>query len=111
MTKAEEAANKRYPIHPFSVTPQEGEHGEILNFDEWLEDFRIGIQSFSANGGFQQGYEQAEKDLELTWQDIEIIDKILGDVGRQYVDTGFPSAWNSEEFFQEVLRRFKEAKK
>jgi len=34
MTRAEELANKRWPIHPPTVLPKEGEHGEILNFDE-----------------------------------------------------------------------------
>lgn len=61
--KAEELANKRWPIHPFTILPKEGAHGEILNFDEWLDDYRISIQSFSANKGYEQGYEQAEKDL------------------------------------------------
>ena len=61
--RAEEAALKAYPVHPMTISPQEGKHGEILNFDEWLDDFRIGIQSLSANAGFRQGYEQAEKDI------------------------------------------------
>ena len=60
--RAEEAALKAYPIHPYKVIPVEGAHGEILNFDEWLDDFRISVQSFSLNAGFRQGYEQAEKD-------------------------------------------------
>jgi hypothetical protein len=40
-------------------SPKGGEHGEIINFDEWLDDYRIWIQSFSANQGYIQGYEQA----------------------------------------------------
>ena len=60
---AEEKANKRWPIHPWTILPKEGEHGEIINFDEWLDDYRIWVQSFSANGGYKEGYEQAEKDI------------------------------------------------
>ena len=64
MKRAEDLANARWPIHSWSVLPQEGEHGEILNFDDWLDDYRIFIQSYSANHGFQQGYEQALADIE-----------------------------------------------
>lgn len=63
MSKAEEKANKRWPIHPWTILPKEGEHGEITNFDEWLDDYRIWVQSFSANGGYKEGYEQSEKDI------------------------------------------------
>lgn len=42
------------------------------------------------------GYIQAEKDLELTWEDIKTIDKLLN----QCVDCNNP--------YQEVLKRFKD---
>ena len=60
--KAEQRANERWPIHPWTILPKEGEHGEITNFDEWLDDYRIWVQSFSANRGYKEGYEQAEED-------------------------------------------------
>ena len=44
------------------------------------------------------GYHQAEKDLELTWEDIKTIDKLLN----QCVDYSNP--------YQEVLKRFKAQK-
>lgn len=44
------------------------------------------------------GYIQAEKDLELTWEDIKTIDKLLN----QCVDCNNP--------YQEVLKRFKDYK-
>jgi hypothetical protein len=50
-------------------------------------------------GMFKDGYRQAEKDLELTWEDIKTIDKLLN----QCVDCNNP--------YQEVLKRFKEMKK
>ena len=63
MSKAEEKANKRWPIHPWTILPKEGEHGEITNFDEWLDDYRIWVQSFSSNKGYGQGYEEAVQDI------------------------------------------------
>ena len=50
-------------------------------------------------GMFKDGYRQAEKDLELTCEDIKTIDKLLN----QCVDCSNP--------YQEVLKRFKEMKK
>jgi len=47
---------------------------------------------------FIDGYEQAEKDLELTVDDIKNIDRLLN----QCVDYSNP--------YQEVLKRFKERK-
>ena len=47
---------------------------------------------------YYEGYHQAEKDLELTWEDIKTIDKLLN----QCVD--YSNA------YQEVLKRFKDFK-
>ena len=47
---------------------------------------------------YKEGYQQAEKDLELTSEDIKTIDKLLN----QCVDYSNP--------YQEVLKRFKERK-
>ena len=52
-------------------------------------------QSYS---DFLNGYQQAEKDLALTWEDIKIIDKLLN----QCVDCSNP--------YQEVLNRFNKQK-
>ena len=47
---------------------------------------------------FNKGYHQAEKDNELTWEDIKAIEKLLG----------FDNIIESpKEFYQEVLKRFK----
>jgi hypothetical protein len=46
--------------------------------------------------GYEDGYHQAEKDLELTVDDIKNIDRLLN----QCVDYSNP--------YQEVLKRFKE---
>ena len=52
-----------------------------------------------ACSNYIKGYEQAEKDLELTIEDIKTIDKLLN----QCVDCSNP--------YQEVLKRFKDLKK
>jgi hypothetical protein len=53
---------------------------------------------------FIDGYEQAEKDNELTWKDIEKICLIAKEVHQ------FRGFW-SESVYQEVLKRFKDLKK
>lgn len=86
ISRAEEKANKRWPIHPWTILPKEGEHGEIINFDEWLDDYRIWVQSFSANGGYKEGYEQAEKDV------IIEVEKWLK------AEFHHRNCWNADEF-------------
>ncbi len=106
MTKAEQRAKEAYPIHPMKILPEEGEHGEILNFDEWLDDFRISIQSFSLNRGYQEGYEQAEKDYSLTWKDIRQICTIADD----FFDED-DHELSDEEFFTKILKQFNNERK
>lgn len=62
------------------------------------------IDSKKARFGFLLGYHQAEKDLELSWEDIEAIDQIFTDVFKD----GFDVITN--KYYQEVLKRFKERK-
>lgn len=53
---------------------------------------------------FIEGYEQAEKDLALTWEDVQLLDfyamecQVEESKGRKFN--------SSQEFFEEVLRRF-----
>ena len=50
---------------------------------------------------YLNGYHQAEKDLALTWQDIKVIEKLLG----------FDNIIESpKEYYQEVLNRFNKQK-
>lgn len=50
---------------------------------------------------FLNGYQQAEKDLALTWEDIKVIEKLLG----------FDNIIESpKEYYQEVLNRFNKQK-
>lgn len=56
---------------------------------------------------YNDGYHQAEKDLELTWEDIELIVNIDKDTDNEESIIGVRS---NEEHYQEVLKRFKERK-
>ena len=68
------------------------------------KDYAISAHADHFNGfveGFIEGYHQAEKDLALTWEDIKAIEKLLG----------FDNIIESpKEFYQEVLKRFKDLK-
>ena len=77
MSKAEDLAEKAYP------------EGDIYIF---------GDASIACRVAYVKGYHQAEKDLELTVDDIKNIDKLLN----QCVDYSNP--------YQEVLKRFKAQK-
>lgn len=59
--------------------------------------------------GFTSGYEQAEQDLALTWEDIKTIVDIYDDCLNITFEKDKP-AYESEEFYEEVLRRFREMK-
>lgn len=64
--------------------------------ERYLEHFQDGrVRDCSSKEAFMLGYHQAEKDLELTVDDIKNIDRLLN----QCVDYSNP--------YQEVLKRFK----
>ena len=54
---------------------------------------------------YYEGYLQAEKDLELGWEDLATIEK-LGDDFIKHNQTPM----SDEEFYKEVLKRFKAQK-
>ena len=89
MSKAEELAEKAYPIG-----------------DTKLSDAAPSM----CRNAFIEGYHQAEKANELTWEDIEKITDIWDDLHEDetvYIKTGC----DTPEFYQEVLKRFKDLKK
>ena len=59
----------------------------------------------------QKGYEQAEKDLALTWEDVAILITIY----EQGVDNGDYRRYNEaewmKEYGQDILRKFNEIRK
>ena len=70
---------------------------------EFLERQQV-VPNFYANQiirGYKEGYHQAEKDLELTWEDISDIIEIHEDVLEME---------SCENVYMDVLRRFKEIK-
>ena len=98
MDKAEKYATK---IHDTALAEGEKyakEHGQSI-----IEEVAYG-RGFKA--GAIRGYHQAEKDLELTWEDIKDIDVLISLVDRN-------ETWERgtlKDFYTEVLRRFKEIK-
>lgn len=81
MNKAEEQALKAYPR-------EDDAWG-----DEWLK-----------REGFAEGYKQAEKDFELTWQDIQRIVKVADQIVDE--DRGKFMAMEDEDYYKEVLARY-----
>jgi hypothetical protein len=77
--------------------------------DRYLELFQDGrLRNCSSKKAFLLGYHQAEKDVELTWEDtskiISIDQQVCGTMGiSDYTH-------NHQQAMEEVLKRFKERK-
>lgn len=84
------AAMKAYPKEKGGSYRQFG----CIKYDKHSEE----------RNAFIKGYEQAEKDLALTWEDVQLLDfyamecQVEESKGRKFN--------SSQEFFEEVLRRF-----
>ena len=72
--------------------------------DQVKDDRKIDVNK-SMRDRYVKAYHQAEKDLALTWEDIEAIDQIFTDVFKDGFDV------TTYKYYQEVLKRFKETKK
>ena len=63
---------------------------------------------------FQKGVEEGRRlekdDLALTWEDMAKIDAIILDVNNEFA-VDYSKEINRQKFYEEVLKRFKEAKK
>ena len=111
MNKAEDRALKKYPL----MADDDKEELEALKY--------IGMECECASvyneaqeakqAYFIEGYHQAEKDLELTLEDIKIILDIENDILREcngqkeLVIETYPKG---EDYYGEILKRFKEMK-
>ena len=97
MSKAEERALEVYPIRE----------------DFYRNDGIARSQTLDLNMEkryyFQQGYQQAEKDLALTWEDMRKIIRI--DEEMMDDPEAHPEWMEEQPFYEEVLRRFNERKK
>ena len=87
MSRAEERALEAYPI----VMSQHSDNCKEYDSNE------------SDRLTFIEGYHQAEKDLELTWEDCAKID----DIAMSLYDLEEVRDMPNKEFYTEVLRRFK----
>ena len=87
MSKAEDRALEKYPI----VMSQYSDNCKEYDSNE------------SDRLTFIEGYHQAEKDLELTWEDVKKIEAICFKVDIE-------CDLEEKEYYEEVLKRFKERK-
>jgi len=87
MSKAEEKALEAYPSTSHYWNAEPDRNAEAREF-------------------YKQGYRQAEKDLELTWEDIKHIYLLV-------ISVSDIQGWmgTDKSIYQEVLKRFKESKK
>ena len=102
MSKAEERG-KTYALHKAS---------EKLN--DYYGNAMLSVVQFDGcdiKNAYIEGYHKAEKDLELTWEDIEKIVDLYDDVYCDFSIDGKGGKTNTEEHYQEVLKRFKDLKK
>ena len=102
MSKASEAALKAYPVE---MTP--------LNYQDLIDQFggktEIDVNTYP-RCLFQMGYEQAEKDLALTVQDLELLHTFLYAV-KNNKQGAFTFTRLSDEQYEEILRRFNNTRK
>lgn len=93
--KAKEQALKAYPKMSRITEP---------------EGTLIGDGNAEKREGFVEGYTQAEKDIALTWQDIQRIIKIADQMVDEDED-GRLLTMSEEDYYKELLDRYMETKK
>lgn len=59
--------------------------------------------------GFIEGYETAEKDLALTWEDIAKIDALILEANNEFA-VDYSKEISREQFYTEVLDKFNKSK-
>ena len=95
MSKAEDRAAKK-ALETFPIL-----FGERMGYD------KTNLQQERRNA-YEKGYHQAEKDNELTWEDMQLICKIEFSICYyEYKDKKLPP---KEQIYKEILKRFKERK-
>lgn len=106
MTKAEQAALLVYP-DTYTTYRKEGDP----------EGIESGISPFPnthilERKGFVRGYERAEKDLILTWQDIRSIVEIADKLVEKDVNGQLPEVCETEEgYYKAILEEFNKTRK
>lgn len=92
--KAKESALKAYPQKGDNVISQEG--------------YRL-MRSIYVDG-YEAGYEQAEKDFALTWEDVKRIEDLCMRVTTLFAMVGRNKNILKQPFYEEVAKRFNEQK-
>ena len=100
MSKAGDKAAKK-ALEKFPIL-----FGERMGYD------KTNLQQERRNA-YEKGYHQAEKDLELTWEDLKLLQNIshevFAEVAKGNVD--YYQIYPTEQsFLEEVLKRFKDFK-
>ena len=103
MTRVEEATRRIHNRALLEAEKYSNSHGGSIT-----EEVAYG-RGFKA--GFIEGYEQAEKDLELTWEDIQKIDVLIYAVLDEEKYKRYYTQDRDGDFYEEVLKRFNKEKK
>lgn len=79
--------------------------------NRYLEHFQDGrVRNCSSKKAFLLGYHQAEKDLELGWEDMMLIHRCIKDAMNYHLYKMMEGVEGQKVVYQEVLKRFKEMK-
>ena len=90
-----------------SIEWQKANHPMAIGGDAFADM----VDSFNVNPAYVAGYKEAEKDLELTWEDIRSIIIINEKYTTMLLNsTPWDGIYTKTEY-EEVLRRFNEQKK
>jgi len=76
--------------------------------------YKKGVLYDLSRNSIIEGYHQAEEDLELTWEDIKIILDIENDILREcnsHKELVIETYPKGEDYYGEILKRFKDLKK
>ena len=82
---------------------------EEFAYSKYPKD-KKGVLYDLARNSIIQGYRQAEKDLELTWEDMMIIHRCIKDAMNYHLYKMMEGVEGQKVVYQEVLKRFKERK-
>ena len=70
------------------------------------------LDPYSMGRAYAEGYEQAEKDLILTWQDIKTIVEIADKMVEKDVNGQLPEVCETEEgYYMAILEEFNKTRK
>jgi hypothetical protein len=79
---------------------------DTVAFEYAKEKGTLGLDYNQIYDAVKYGYQQAEKNLKLSWEDLKMLDDISDDV---YAECDV-EMFDEKEYYQEMLKRFKERK-